>query len=121
MSGKRSKVRRRVARIGVGCGNVTQARRRRAWLDDKAVRVGTCHDDAVTCGDVADPLQVPAADRDVELKQISDTTGFNRGNDHDVPLRRVDVVVDENRLALRYSHGESDIATEGELDPLRHR
>ena len=121
ISGKRSKVRRRIARIGVCCGNITQARRRRAWLDDKAVRVSTCHDEAVASGDVANPFQVPAADRDVELKQICYDTGFDRGNDHDVPQRRVNVVVDENWLALRDSHGESDIPTEGELDTLRHR
>ena len=57
-------------------------------------------------GDVAYPLQVPDAERDVESEKICSTTGFNRGNDHDVPLQRANVVVDENWLALRYSQGE---------------
>jgi hypothetical protein len=88
-------------------------------LDDKGVRVSTFNHEAVTCGDVANPLEITAAERDVETKQIYRSIGLNRENVQSVRIRRV--VVDENRLALRYSHREPDIVGFGELDPLRRR
>jgi predicted RNA-binding protein len=86
-------------------------------LDDEDVVIIAHHEDGVTCRNVADPLKVSDAERDVETEETRIPGWCGRVKVQCVRIGRV--VVDKNPLALRNSRRESNIIIGGELNPLR--
>jgi hypothetical protein len=82
-------------------------------LDDEDVVISALHDDVITCRNIADPLKVSDAEREVEKEESRVPVWCNRVNAQCVGIGRV--VVDKNRLTLRNSRRDSNIIIGAEL------